>query len=259
MADYSYIQTAFWNDPENEKLTPEEKLVFIYSFSNPQRTQSGIYAVSDRRIAFDTGYPIETISKVLDSLCEKGKIQYDGKVIWVVNFLKHQPNSSPTVKTRIAKDLRPYMNHSFIEEFKEKYKNLSIPYSDPIDTFPIKGKGKENEKEEEREIEKGKKDKNILKNIMHIVLYLNEKTGKNFHANNKATTKFIKARLEEGRTVEQMKKVIDHKCKEWLNDPKMKKFLRPETLFNATKFESYINEVPKKEEKGEYDGIGTKY
>ena len=34
--------------------------------------------------------------------------------------------------------------------------------------------------------------------------------------------------------------MVAYKVAEWKNDPKMKKYLRPETLFNATKFESYI-------------------
>ena len=36
MAEYSYIKFSFWADPENEKLSPEAKLVFLYLISNPQ-------------------------------------------------------------------------------------------------------------------------------------------------------------------------------------------------------------------------------
>ena len=44
--------------------------------------------------------------------------------------------------------------------------------------------------------------------------------------------------------------VIDKKCAEWLHDPKMRAYLRPETLFGA-KFEGYLN-AP---ERGKNDGI----
>ncbi|TKI51343.1 hypothetical protein FC752_22060 [Lysinibacillus varians] len=50
------------------------------------------------------------------------------------------------------------------------------------------------------------------------------------------------ARLKDGYTLEHFKCVIDTKVKQWLHNPDMNKYLRPDTLFNATKFESYLNE-----------------
>jgi len=79
--------------------------------------------------------------------------------------------------------------------------------------------------------------------IVEIISYLNEKTGKKFTARAKSTRSHIKARLSEGRTVDDFKTVIDNKCAKWLHDPKMTDYLRPETLF-GTKFEAYINERP---------------
>lgn len=74
-----------------------------------------------------------------------------------------------------------------------------------------------------------------------VVSYLNEKTGKNFKADAKKTQSLINSRLKEKFTVEDFFKVIDVKCIEWLNDPNMNKYLRPETLFGS-KFESYLNQ-----------------
>ena len=84
----------------------------------------------------------------------------------------------------------------------------------------------------------------ILSSIKEIILYLNEKTGKAFRAESKETIAFIKARLAEGRTVEDFKKVIDIKVQKWANDPKMADFLRPSTLFRPANFEAYLNERP---------------
>ena len=41
--------------------------------------------------------------------------------------------------------------------------------------------------------------------------------------------------------MDDFKRVIDTKVKQWLNDDNMRKYLRPETLF-GTKFEAYLNE-----------------
>lgn len=74
-----------------------------------------------------------------------------------------------------------------------------------------------------------------------IIDYLNEKTGSQFRNTTKKTQTLIKARFAEGFNLDDFKKVIDTKAAEWLNDSKMSKFLRPETLF-GTKFESYLNQ-----------------
>jgi uncharacterized phage protein (TIGR02220 family) len=73
-----------------------------------------------------------------------------------------------------------------------------------------------------------------------IIDYLNQKTGKKYrHA--KAHLSVISARLKEGFTLEDCKRVIDIKTAQWLNDEK-EKYLRPETLFRPSKFEGYLNE-----------------
>ena len=51
-----------------------------------------------------------------------------------------------------------------------------------------------------------------------------------------------------------MKKVVDIKCNQWLGTDAAK-YLRPETLFNATKFESYINEIDKSPEPKEMEDL----
>jgi len=88
-----------------------------------------------------------------------------------------------------------------------------------------------------------------------IIEYLNEKTGKSFKATTKTTTSHINARLAEGFSIEDFKKVIDNRVKVWKNDPKMSEYLRPETLF-GTKFESYLNSTsspkPPTEKLGKY-------
>ena len=85
------------------------------------------------------------------------------------------------------------------------------------------------------------KDTYTKDNIYSLVIsYLNEKAEKNFKANIKATMEKIKARIKEGFTLDDFKKVIDKKVKSWAGT-EWEKYIRPETLF-GTKFESYLNE-----------------
>ena len=84
------------------------------------------------------------------------------------------------------------------------------------------------------------------KQVKAIVQFLNEKTGSHYRASSAKTKKLIHARLKEGFTVDDFEKVIVKKCKDWKNDSKMAKYLRPETLF-GTKFEGYLNEFDSKD------------
>ena len=86
-----------------------------------------------------------------------------------------------------------------------------------------------------------KKYKDILFPYGDVIDYLNEKAGTHYKAGVKATQEKIKARCNEGFTLDDFKTVIDKKTAEWKSDPKMSKYLRPETLF-GTKFESYLNQ-----------------
>ena len=85
--------------------------------------------------------------------------------------------------------------------------------------------------------------KSFSEEISKVINYLNDVLGTRYTTKSKSTNEKIKARLEEGHTVDDFKKVIDNKKRDWGNDAKMVKYLRPETLFRASHFESYLNDV----------------
>lgn len=81
-----------------------------------------------------------------------------------------------------------------------------------------------------------------------IIDYLNDKAGTNFRSTSQDTRKHIRARIDEGYTLEDFKRVIDVKVSQWGKEPRpgekdMRGYLRPNTLF-GTKFEGYLQEKP---------------
>lgn len=79
-----------------------------------------------------------------------------------------------------------------------------------------------------------------VSNATSILVFLNETAGRKYRPID-AHLKFITARLsEQGVTVEEVKKMLVRQCKEWKGTD-MDKYLRPETLFNATKFAGYYD------------------
>lgn len=73
-----------------------------------------------------------------------------------------------------------------------------------------------------------------------VIDYLNLKAGTRYK-HSKAGRDCIEPRLKDF-TIADCKTVIDKKCAEWLNTD-MAKYLRPATLFQASKFEGYLNQI----------------
>lgn len=108
------------------------------------------------------------------------------------------------------------------------------------------------EKPKQTEPKKPKKDDpKFSEQAAKIIDHLNQKTGAHYKASTPKTKELIKARMNEGFTVDDFLKVIDNKVAEWGNDGKMRNYLRPVTLFAPSKFESYLNQQPKRSRWGD--------
>lgn len=75
--------------------------------------------------------------------------------------------------------------------------------------------------------------------VAEVMAYLNGVTGRSLSAG----TNHIRARLRDGATVEQCKRIIDLKQAEWGGNPNMRKYVRPATLFCKENFEKYMDEL----------------
>lgn len=78
--------------------------------------------------------------------------------------------------------------------------------------------------------------------IIEIVDYMNKVCGTRYMAKTQTTSENIRARLKEGYTIGDCKYVIDVKAAEWKDNPKMRQYLRPITLFAPSKFAGYLNQ-----------------
>lgn len=242
MAIYRNVHVSFWNDTKIiDEMTPEDRYFMLYILSNPHTNQVGCYEISIRDISKETGYTEESIKKLLERFEKKLKVaKYSKKTkeLLILNWYKYNWTSSPKVRACIEKEIKALKN----KEFKDYIDTVCIPYIYGMDTHT-----QEEEEEEQEEEQEEEESKNNNKYIVDIVDHLNKKAGKSFKSNSKKTKSLINARIKEGFKVEDFKKVIDIKVSEWLNDKRMEQYLRPETLF-GNKFESYLNQNPKKTE-----------
>ena len=95
------------------------------------------------------------------------------------------------------------------------------------------------EKEKAKETEK-KNNKDLMSSAASVLDALNRETGRHFKPT-EGTLKPIMARLREERTVEECLEIIRKQVKAWKDDKRMSGYLRPETLFSSSHFDSYLN------------------
>ena len=82
--------------------------------------------------------------------------------------------------------------------------------------------------------------------------HLNEKSGKKFRET-QTNLDFVVNRIKEGGVdIDGIKKMIDRQVDLWKGNSDMEQYLRPETLFNKTKFDGYYaaKDLPAKKHHG---------
>jgi hypothetical protein len=95
---YRTVDCATWDDPWFAELAPNAKLLFLYLLTNRRATACGVFEISARAIAFETGLDAAAVKPALAALSPKIQWWPDLQVIWVRNFFKRQRANSNAVK-----------------------------------------------------------------------------------------------------------------------------------------------------------------
>jgi len=139
------------------------------------------------------------------------------------------------------------------EESRDRHGDVTGIYQKSDIRSQISESESEEEKKEETTLSgSGNPDaapppRNFRVEAREVLEFLNAKTGRHYRPV-EATIAMIMARLKGQNhdtevDVQTCKSLIAKKVREWNTDEKMAKYLRPETLFNRTKFESYLGEL----------------
>lgn len=213
---------------------------YIYLSKNIPYTEEMLATIFNR--------PLPIVRMALQTFQRFGMIEIDEhNFISISNWEKHQNVEG---MDRVRK-LNAERNKRYRE--RKKQLQLSSPKNES-DVSVTSRDGTDIDKELDKDIDK---ENNILSSKLDeasssknekdeipyklIIDLLNKVAGTRYRYTTEKTKKDIKARWNEGFRFEDFKHVILVKTEEWLNDPAMNKFLRPQTLF-GTKFESYLNQ-----------------
>lgn len=179
-----------------------------------------------------------TVKLALNAFEQFKMIEIVEGIITIPNWNKHQ--------TLDAYERKKERDRLYQEERRAKQRVLIEKSSDKSSERTSDVAVSDIDKEEDKE-----KDNNIYVPYKEIITYLNEKTGKKLRWDVKSNQKEIKARFNEGYTLDDFKTVIDKKYHEWGRKPTkeelqrgvkdMRIYLRPKTLFGSN-FDVYLNQ-----------------
>jgi uncharacterized phage protein (TIGR02220 family) len=216
-----------------------------------------------RALAMQMHMDHETVKKFIeDCINEYGLFQSDGETFWTESLLQRMEKvENIRAKRRKAANKR-WNNEKDQENTQKTTKNnaKTMQMHSKSNANAMQDYAKEKKRKEKKRNETGKENKRNEKKegestiyvaenddandpipYAEIVNYLNEKTGKSYKSTTTKTREHIRARFKEGFTLNDFKKVIDKKYKEWGSLSEWKDYLRPNTLF-ATKFENYLQQ-----------------
>lgn len=119
MAKNRYVNTKFWTDTYVlDNLNPLDKLFFIYLLTNPYTDISGVYELSLKLAAVETGIERDNLQKVMIPKLEAdGKIMYRNGWVAIKNFQKHQSLNPKVLKgIEIGLEKAPAELRDFIKD-----------------------------------------------------------------------------------------------------------------------------------------------
>lgn len=219
----SYYSIITANVRYDNRLTDSEKLLFaeITSLSN----KFGYCTATNSYFAKLYEVVKETISRRISNLNKYGYLKIE--IIKNGNEVK-QRKMYPLTQSSIPIDVK-----------------INTPIDNSVNT-PIDANVKENNTSINNTSNNNINRINTLSGnptaypYKDVIDYLNQQTGKNYKSTTKKNQTVIRARTDEGFSLDDFKRVIDNKVAEW-KGTNMEKYLRPETLF-GTKFEGYLNQ-----------------
>jgi len=131
MATQRYISTSFWDDEVVQELSPHEKYLLVYCFTNTLTNMAGIYKITVKRICFDTGLDQDTVCQSLQKLETLKLLFYHAGYIIIPSWPTQQKyKTHSTIRTAIENTLLELSTEllSFLE---------MVCYQYPINTLCI--------------------------------------------------------------------------------------------------------------------------
>ena len=148
MSRYTTVESIIWHDEKFRSLSEDARTLFLYLLTSPHSNMLGIFYLPKLYACSDLQWEPERYQRGIDTLCDTLLIEVDKDIIWVKNYLKHNPIKGPKQITGAVnrlmtlpdtkligpfmKNLEKHLLEDDVKLFKELY---TKPYRYPIDTL----------------------------------------------------------------------------------------------------------------------------
>lgn len=122
MSSNRYISTSFYDDAWVSELDPSEKFMYLYLITNALTNIAGVYKITKKRISFDTGFNIDTVSHILNRFESVKKACLCNEYMIIPSFPKNQ-----SLNENMKKGLVDIVS-KLPEEVLEKMNELNYSY-----------------------------------------------------------------------------------------------------------------------------------
>lgn len=234
-----FTEAFKWSDPWFRKLTPPQKLFWLYICDNCDN--AGVWKIDLEMAGFQIGSEIKNdIINEINKGKERIKIFDGNQSLLIKDYINFQiGNIYSNSLTNLQKSAL-----ALIEKYIDSKGLLEVDFN-LTGKLPVvygykykgKGKGKGNKKEDKKE---SKEREERGKIYAEIIDDLNSILKTSYQSTTPKIRELIEARLKDNHTVEDFKTVHRKMFKAWGTDNKMRQYLRPHTLYTS-KFEAYLN------------------
>jgi uncharacterized phage protein (TIGR02220 family) len=253
-----------WNDSKFMALSDDGKLAFIFALTHPNMTGVGAMRATIEGLAAELGWDPERLRKAFAEGFAKGMLKASWKAcfLWFPKFLKYNKPESPNVVRSWGGqlDLIPECQekNELLQQLKAFAEGLGEGFRKAFHELPNvdqNGPSFNQEQEQEQEQEQDSppivppRGDLVVKNTnsvpyREIISDLNNVLNKprGFTAS-EANKRLIRARWQEGHDLNAFRTVHRNMAYEW-SGTDMAKYLRPATLYRASKFEGYLVRDP---------------
>jgi uncharacterized phage protein (TIGR02220 family) len=278
------IEVRMWGDEKFCRLTPIPPCgqgLWVFLLTGPHTGPiPGVFRSGRAAMAEELNWEMEAFDKAFAEAFREGLVKADwkSKVVWIPNAIKCNRPESPNVvrswgsewdlipecdlKREVYDSLKANicgLGEAFEKAFFEAFGKASLKPSAKPSGKTCANQEQEQEQEKEKQLsgnaadlfgegsgegdQDGPEIAETDDSVREVIDYLNKRAGSTFRLVD-SNVRLVKARINEGASVEQIKAVIDAKDKDWPPGNEYRKYLRPSTLFNATRFEQYLGQLP---------------
>lgn len=245
---YRGIYCSLLDELDFQAMSSEARHTFLTLRLCSQNNAASIFRVYFGTLSEQTGYTKSRLEQCFQELQNGEWIVYQDGLVWIRNGLRYDPTmrlADPKHRKAVEKAVSALPRSELVLRFCEYY-TITRPFDAPSEGITKKSEvGPPSPSPSpspitESDIHKDPQRVHPVEEVKVLEL-LSTETGKQWTPG-RAYGKFLRARLADGYTLDDLLDVVRFKLGKWLHNDDTRQYLNPTTLFRPENFERYLVE-----------------